>query len=128
MLHMDTYQRRMMRETQEGHFEDTCTIKRLTRTADGKGGFTTPAADIVATAVPCSFSHTAQLVVGGQADRGLEVEKWIVTLPWGTDVQDADILELDLAGVQVQVEDAKVSKTRGTAVRCTAEDVKGLPW
>jgi hypothetical protein len=68
------------------------------------------------------------MMAGGQADRGLELEKWTVRLPWGTDVQDGDVLEWAKEDIQLQVEDAKTSKTRGTAVTCSAEKVKGASW
>jgi len=127
-LYLDAHQLRQMRETQEAHFQDVATIKRITRTPDGKGGWVTGALSTIASDVPCTFTPAQQLVAGGQADRGLEMEKHTITFPWGTDVQDADVIELSAWSLQIQIEDAKHSKTRGTAVRCNAEDVKGNTW
>jgi len=127
---IDPWQLESMRQTQVASFPDVVDIYRLVRTADGKGGFTT--ADFnnsqVNDEVPCTITPANQMVAGGQADRGLELEKWTVTFPWGTDVQDGDVLVWHKESVQLQVEDAQSSKTRGTAVRCTAEKVKGAPW
>jgi hypothetical protein len=125
---IDEWQLHSMRSQQTESFPDLVDIKRLVRTADGKGGFSTGVPDVIADEVPASITPAQQMMAGGQADRGLELEKWTVRLPWGTDVQDGDVLEWAKEGIQLQVENAKVSKTRGTAVTCSAEVVKGAPW
>ncbi len=115
-----------MRATQEDHLPDVLTITRMNRVSDGKGGWKAAAPTTIASDVPCAVVVMQQMVAGGQADRGLEIEKWTVTFEWGTDVQDGDVLEWTAESIQLQVEDAKVSKSNGTAVRCTAELIKGV--
>jgi hypothetical protein len=115
-----------MRSTQVSHLPDLVTITRQNRAPDGKGGFKKAAPTVVAADVACAIAPLQQMVAGGQADRGLEIEKWVVTFEWATDVQDGDVLEWTAENIQLQVEDAKVSKSNGTAVRCTAELVKGV--
>jgi len=117
-----------MRQSQQDHHPDLVTITRLQRAADGKGGWTTGTALTVAKDVPCTITPGAEVMLGGQADRGLEIEQWMVTFPWGTDVQDEDVLEWSAESIQLQVSNAKVAKSNGTAVRCTAEVVDGVPW
>ena len=121
--YLSDYDLEQMQATQTAHMPDTVAISRIVRAADGLGGFTTGASTVVDAAAACSVSHSTQVEKGGQADRGLEVEQWTVTFPWGTDVQDGDVLTY--GAIVLQVVDAKVSKTRGTAVRCTADVVKG---
>lgn len=122
---IDDYQLYCMRDMQLKSYPDLVDVYRLSRVADGKGGFSPAQRSLVVDEVACTITPAQQLVMGGQADRGLEVEKWTVRLPWGTDVQDADLLHWASEGIWLQVEDAKVSKTRGTAVSCMAEKVKG---
>ena len=122
---LDAFQLQSMQDTQEASFPDRVRISRIVRTADGKGGFATGTPSIIHDEVPASITPAQQLAMGGQADRSLEVEKWTVRMPWGTTVQDGDLIYWNVEDISLQVEDAKVSKTRGTAVTCMAEKVKG---
>lgn len=122
---LDAFQLQSMQDTQEASFPDRVRISRIVRTADGKGGFTTGTNSVIHDEVPASITPAQQLAMGGQADRSLEVEKWTVRMPWGTTVQDGDLIYWNVEDISLQVEDAKVSKTRGTAVTCMAEKVKG---
>ena len=125
---LSPYDLRMMRDTQEAHHPDVVAILRLVRAVDGKGGFTTGTPTTIYAERACTITPGVQVEKGGQADRGLEVEMWTVTFPWGTDVQDGDVLDWAAEGIELQVVDAKVSKSRGTAVRIMADKVKGDPW
>lgn len=122
---IDAWQIHSMRQQQVDSFPDQADVYRLTRTSDGKGGYSAAVRVLIAEGVPASWTPAQQLQSGGQADRNLEIAKWTVRLPWDTDVQDNDLLHWYNEDVWVQVEDAKWSKTRGTAVTCMAETVKG---
>jgi len=115
-----------MRETQQDHHPDVCKVERIQRTADGKGGWTTGSPLVVYAEAPCTATPGVELVISGQADRGLEAEQWVVTFPWGYDIQDEDLLTFE--DRQMQVKDAKRDKSNGTALRCNAEIVEGVPW
>ena len=128
--YLDPWQLESLRQTQVAGFPDRSNIHRLVRASDGMGGWTTadPDSSQVSAGNPCSITPGAQLQTGGQADRGLELENWTITFPWETDVQDGDVVEWVKEGKQFTIINAKTSRTRGTAVRCTAEIVKGAPW
>lgn len=115
-----------MRQTQQDHHPDVCKVERLVRVADGKGGWTTGTPMTVYGAAPCTATPGAEMTAGGQAGRGLEIEQWVITFPWGYTVQDDDVLTF--GDKQMQVKDAKTVKSNGTALRCNAEIIEGVPW
>jgi len=115
-----------MRTTQQDHHPDTVQVQRLVRSTDGMGGWTTDTPIVVYAAAPCTITPGVELQLIGQADRGLEMEQWVVTFPWGYDVQDDDVLTY--GAVQMQVKQAKQDKSNGTALRCNAEVIEGVPW
>ncbi len=115
-----------MRQTQQDHHPDVCKVQRLQRTADGKGGWTTGTPLTVYADAPCTATPGAEMQLGGQAGRGLEIELWVVTFPHDYDVQDDDVLTF--SDKQMQVKDAKATKSNKTALRCNAEIIEGVPW
>ena len=102
-LALTDWQLAQMQETQAAHFPDEVKVERLVRTPDGKGGWTTGTPTVIYYAVPCTITPGAEVQATGQADRGLEIEQWVVTFAWGTDVQDDDVLTYGPEQRQLQV-------------------------
>ena len=125
-LALTPWQLESMRQTQRSHYPDVCKVERLVRTPDGKGGWTTGTPTVIYQALPCTLTPGAEVKAGGQADRGLEIEQWVMTCDWGSDVQDEDVLTF--GDRQLQVMDAKRDKSNATALRCNAKIVEGVPW
>lgn len=67
----------------------TATIRRLTRTSDGGGGYTTAWAN-VATGVACRAAMRSQPLSLLSANQEAVLADWVVTLPAGTAVQAED--------------------------------------
>ena len=112
-----------MRATQEGEgMPDTCVIKRRVMASDGFGGHTQASLTTVASDVPCRITPSQVMVAGGQADRKLELEKWSVRVPYGTDIQDRDLIEWQ--SVTIQVEEVKSPRSYSTAISAIGEVVK----
>lgn len=127
-LALTDWQLEEMRQTQQAHHPETVKVERLVRTPDGKGGWTTGTPTLIYQDAPCTITPGVELRISGQADRGLEVENWMVTFPWGYDIQDEDVLTYGEDEIQLQVLNAKWDKSNGTALRCTAQRVEGNPW
>lgn len=125
---LDTWQLAQMRETQEDAFPDRVTVRRITYVDDSFGGVSTGIAVVVADDVPCRISPAQVQMLGGQASRQLEVEKWTVRFPVGSDIQDADIISWDSKDIQLQVETAKDAKSYQTAFTVQAEVVRSMNW
>ena len=122
------YQLIQMRETQETAYPDKVVVRRIVRTDDGFGGVTTGNAEVVHDDVPCRITPAQTQMMGGQADRPLEIEKWGVRFPVGADIRDKDILTQVSTGLQMQVEDAKNPKSYQTAFTVMAEVVRNVTW
>lgn len=78
-----------IRATQTANLPDTATIRRVTRSSDGGGGFTASWTD-VATGIACRSTMTKQPVTLLNAYRETVFADWIVTLPYGTAVLSED--------------------------------------
>lgn len=78
----------------------TVVLSRLTRTGDGQGGFT--ASYAASGTVSCRLSPIDNGDEGVVADRVAEVDKWMLTVPAGTDVIETD--RAVHAGVTYEIE------------------------
>lgn len=124
----DTWQLTQMQNTQEQAFPDRVTVRRIVYTDDGFGGLNTGVAVVVSDDVPCRINPAQTQMLGGQASRQLEIEKWTLRFPVGTDIQDADVLTWDRGDIQLQVETAKTPKSWETALTVQAEVVRSDSW
>jgi hypothetical protein len=111
-----------MRAVQETAMPERVTIERRTLKTNGLGGTSTDAWVAVATKVPARISPSQVLNMGGQGDRNLELEKWNIRMPHGTDLQDKDRI---VWGTQtIGVEEVKAPRSFATAVSANGEIVK----
>lgn len=98
------------------------TIKRRVMASDGFGGNTQASLSTVATDVPARISPAQVMAMGGQGDRALELEKWNVRMPHGTDLQDRDVIEW--GSQTIKVEEVKSPRSFATNVSAIGEIVK----
>ena len=116
------YELAEMQATQEEAMPELVTIERRTLKTNGLGGTSTDAWVAIATNVPARISPSQVLNMGGQGDRNLELEKWNIRLPYGTDLQDKDRI---LWGAQtIGIEEVKTPRSFGTNVSANGEIVK----
>ena len=126
---LDDWQMMSMQVTQEDGLPDKLDIYRIARTSDGFGGTNTTAAALVSDDVPCRATPAQVQMLGGQADRQLEIEKWTVRVPVGIDIRDDDILVITTQGnEQLQVESAKHPKSWETLRTAMCEVVRDMSW
>lgn len=110
-----------MRAVQERAMPETVTIERRNLSSDGFGGVVDGARSTVASNVPARITQAQVQVMYGQVARDLQVEKWTIRVPYGTDLQDEDFV---IWGSTVfQVEDVK-SRGWMTTVSASAEVLK----
>lgn len=121
MLPLSDYELAQMRATQDSAMPERVTIKRRAITSDGFGGATTGTPTTVATDVPARITQAQVQVMYGQAARDLQLEKWTVRVPVGTDLQEEDFIVW--GSLTLQVEDVK-PRTWETVISAQAEVVK----
>lgn len=111
-----------MRAAQDEAMPESVEIQRRTVVADGFGGNGTAAWLTRALAVPARITPSQVMAMGGQGDRSLELEKWNVRMPYGTDLLDGDRV---LWGDQtIKVEEVKSPRSYATNVSAIGEIVK----
>ena len=111
-----------MQATQESAMPERVTIERATIKSDGFGGHSTDQWVEVAVNVPARINPAQVLAMGGQGDRMLELEKWNIRMPHGTDLRDKDRI---LWGTQsIHVEEVKTPRSFATNVSAIGEIVK----
>ncbi len=108
-----------LRAEQEKALPDTAAIRRLTRTSDGAGGFTSSEATVatVAARITATLGSTERPI----AERLGLAEAAVVTLPYGTDVELADRVLINGATWDVV---ALLSKSWSTALRLIVSRVR----
>ena len=111
-----------MRAVQETAMPERVTIERRTVKTNGLGGTSTDAWIVQAIRVPARITPAQVQLMGGQGDRMLELEKWNLRFPHGTDLLDGDRV---LWGAQViKVEEVKSPRSFATNVSATGEVIK----
>lgn len=121
---LSDYELEEMRATQVEAMPELVTIKRTTVTSDGFGGNNVSGTVTVASNVPARIKPAQVMIAGGQADRQLELEKWNVRVPHGTDLQDRDLIEWAAQGVTIKIEEVKYPSSQSTAISAIGEMVK----
>jgi hypothetical protein len=121
MLDFSAYEMAQLRATQEAAFPERVTVKRRRLSSDGFGGVKTETPVVVAMEVPARITQAQVQDMGGQAARGLLLEKWTIRVPHGTDLRDEDYVEW--GDLTIQVEDVK-HRSYETAVSAMGEVVK----
>jgi hypothetical protein len=105
---------RHIRQTHLAHMPDQATILRRVLTDDGFGGVTNNPLTTIATGVPCRITEAQMQDLGGQGARNVDVEKWTIRMPRGTNIKDEDfIVWASGNGEQFQVEDVKGRTNEG---------------
>ena len=110
-----------MRETQNEAMPERVTIKRPSNVDDGFGGVNVSTPTTVATDVPCRITEAQMQTMYGQVARDLEVEKYTVRFPIGTDIQDEDLVEW--GSMTLKVENVK-ARSFQTVISGMAEVLK----
>ena len=114
---------RAIRKEQEEWLPDTVTIQRATRSSDGFGGHGDAVWADVASDVPARITKAQTLDMGGQAGRKIEIEKWTVRLPHGTEVREFDRIVWTTEGLTIRVDEIKHGSYR-SVVSVAGELVK----
>jgi hypothetical protein len=111
-----------MQETQTSAMPERVIIERATIKSDGFGGHSVDQWEEVAVNVPARINPAQVLAMGGQGGRMLELEKWNIRMPHGTDLRDKDRI---LWGTQsIHVEEVKTPRSFATNVSAIGEIVK----
>ena len=111
----------LMRAEQEKLMPETVIVERVTATDDGFGGTKDDVWAVVASGVPARITQAQTLDMGGQAGRKIEVEKWTVRVPFGTDIQERD--RILWGAVIIRVDEVKLGSHK-TALTVAGERVK----
>jgi head-tail adaptor len=110
-----------MRTALEASLPDTATISRLTRTADGAGGYTEAWAT-TGSAVACRVSPTGSQAAERQVAAKLAaVAPWTVTLPAETDVTTSD--RILTGGRTLQVEAVMAPRSWEVSRRVMCQEI-----
>jgi len=121
MMPFGGFELERLRVSQDSAMPELVTIKRRVTSSDGFGGIRTDTPLTIATDVPARITQAQVQIMYGQASRALELEKWSVRVPHGTNLQDEDfVIWGDLT---LQVEDVK-DRSWDTCVSARAEIVK----
>lgn len=89
-----------MRLTGDIALPDSCTIRRATAVSDGAGGQTQTWADVATVAcrlMPRATQPQDKLT----ADKQVNISGWYITLPYGTDVREKDIIVIGSRSFEV---------------------------
>lgn len=115
-----------MRQTQEMALPDRMDVYKITYTPDGFGGNSqNPTLELMSDDVPCRVNPAQVQMLGGQADRQLEIEKWTVRAPVTVTILDEYILVVTtMEDLQLQVESAKRPKSWETAATFMCEHLR----
>lgn len=111
-----------MQSTQNDAMPELVTIKRRMMQSDGFGGNTEMGLTTIATDVLARITPSQVMAMGGQGDRSLELEKWNIRVPAGTDLQDRDHIFWDEQ--EIVVEEVKSPRSWATAISAIGEIVK----
>ena len=111
---------RAIRATQEEVLPEVVSVTRATRTSDGFGG-QHDAVWVEVFTSPARVTQAQTLDMGGQAGRTIEIEKWTVRLPYGTDVREHD--RIIWGDVTIRVDEVK-HRTFETVTSVDGERVK----
>jgi len=110
-----------IRAVQESLMPDTVDVQRRTNADDGFGGRqNTTWADAVI-GIPARVSKAQTLDLGGQGGRKIELEKWLVRMPFGTDVREGD--RILYGALTIDVDEVKYGSYK-TAVTISGEKSK----
>ena len=112
---------RLIREEQVRHMPDTVSIERRTNSDDGFGGRKETTYSVVASGIAARVTQAQTLDLGGQGGRKIEVEKWTIRMPYGTDCREHDRVVWD--DIVIRVDEVK-DRTNETAVSVAGERVK----
>ncbi len=107
----------LMRGAQEAAMLDRVDITRRVLIDDSFGGSKDGTPVTIAEDVPARITQAQVQTMYGQADRALALEKWIIRLPYGTNLQDEDYVVW--GDTTIQVEDVK-ARGLATTVRRAA--------
>lgn len=118
------YELSEMRDEQELGMPELVTIKRAVKTSDGFGGYNTTSYTTVATDVPARITPSQELVAGGQADRQLQLGRWSLRVPYGTDLQERDQVEWTAQSMTIEIEQVKSPRSYHTAISAIGEVIK----
>lgn len=88
-----------MRATAALALPDTATIKRPVRTVDAAGG-TSETLTTVASGVACRVARERPREVA-QGGTQVVLAEWVVSLPYGTDVESGDLIEVAVRALRV---------------------------
>ena len=97
------------------------TIRRTQQVSDGFGGWSEGTPTDVATNVPARIREAQMMSIRGQAHRELQVQRWTVRVPHGTDLQDGD--HIVWGTVTIAVDDVKL-RSYQTALTVQGETIK----
>jgi hypothetical protein len=100
---------------------ESVTINRRTLVSDGFGGYQDAALVTVAEDVPARLTEAQTQAMPGQLDRALLIDKWTVRMPYGTDLQEEDLI---VWGDKTLVVETVKERSWDSAVTAVAEVVR----
>ena len=117
-----------MEQTQIDDMPDHGAIERQESTDDGFGGRTvgtTPedGRRVVHARVSARVIKAQTQAMGGQSSRQVELEKWLLRFPKGTDIKERDYFVWEEGGITIQIDELK-PRSYSTVLSCMGERVK----
>ena len=99
---------------------DMVDIRRTERAPDGMGGWNARGERVVYSGLPARVTKAQTQAMGNRTGRDIELEKWIIRLPVGTDVRERDLI--DWEGLVIEVDEIK-PRSWQTAITVSGEVV-----
>lgn len=112
-----------MEETQLSDMPDHGAIERQDSTDDGFGGRSKGGRTVIHARTSARVVKAQTQAMGGQSSRQVELEKWTIRFPLGTDIQERDHFIWEEGGITIQVDELK-PRSYATVLSVMGERVK----
>ena len=117
-----------MEQTQLDDMPDHGAVERQASSSDGFGGKTVGAKPednrtTIHARVSARVTKAQTQAMGGQSSRQVEIEKWTLRFPLGTDIQERDYFVWEEGGFTIQIDETK-PRSYATVLSVMGERVK----
>lgn len=110
-----------MRATQEEALPDLLDVSRPSGTTSSIGSRVSGVDNFVEVSVPCRVTPAQQYVTLGERAQPLDIDRYTVRVPRGTNIQKRDQLRIQSSGLVLEVEAVKQPRSWETVMTITAD-------
>lgn len=100
---------------------DLLDITRLVGSTSSIGSFMSEGTVVVATNVPCRITPAQQLTSLGERSQPIDVDKYTIRMPKGTDIQKRDFVTIQGSGLKLEIEFIKLPRSWDTLITAQAD-------